>query len=80
MVMKSQILRDGAIAVLRQCGPFRRAGVIDPVGEAAKKWMLELLKMPDGAIGITEAIIGVWEAHHGAQCLLCETQPEPLQV
>lgn len=71
-------LRDGAVAVLRQCGPFRRAGATGSVGEESKKWMQELLEVPDGAIGIAEAIIAVWEAHHGLQCIMSDRQPEPL--
>jgi hypothetical protein len=66
-------LREGAVAVLRQCGPFRRANATGTVEAESKKWMLEILKSPDGAIGIAEAIIAVWEAHHGSKCFLGET-------
>lgn len=68
-------LKDGAIAVLEQCGPRRRSNADGPINLQAKRWMMELLDEPDGAIGIAEAIIGVWEAHHGAKCLLSEKQP-----
>lgn len=72
-------LTDGAIAVLRQCGPFRRAGAMGTVNEEAVKWMQSLLKEPDGAIGIAEAIIAVWEAHHGLKCIMSPIQPQSLK-
>lgn len=60
-----ETMREAVIAVLEQCGPRRHASANGPIAEEAKKWMLRILEEEDGAIGVAEAVIGVWEAHHG---------------
>jgi hypothetical protein len=60
-----ETMREAVIAVLEQCGPRRHAEATGPIEQEAKKWMLRILEEEDGAIGVAEAVIAVWEAHHG---------------
>lgn len=56
--------------VLRNCGPFRRAGTAHlSTNDAATKWMESLLTEEGGAEAITLAIMTVWYAMtcHGEQ-------------
>ena len=73
-VRDCESLREGAGAVLRQCGPLRRSNATGTLGQEAKKWMEIFLSQEDGAISIAMAIIGVWEAHHGGKGLVAVAQ------
>lgn len=69
-IYAKETMREAVIAVLEQCGPRRHWNAHGPIEQEAKKWMLRILKNEDGAIGVAEAIIGVWEAHHGMRSMM----------
>jgi hypothetical protein len=65
-------LNEKAEWILYHCGPTRRSGVANlSIHEASLLWMEELLKLPNGALLITSAIIAVNLAIHGHETTEC---------